>query len=337
MKNYHALAVVIALILPGVTHASMSLAKDRAGNVIAVDPWSYLDEAVMWTSARSSNPAGGKIHGQLKVKYAIEDNNWRHNSFHNGSESATFVQGVMRHDALPGWYLAFSDGRTTNYNGAWDNQTYLSQDQWTQVIVGHEYFYQRLRVGWDVMGGSASQEDRWQARAKFFADLRATDRLSFFGYLYQQIDHRRSGASQNDRDVRAFQIEPGVQYIINNTTGVWFRQAFSSGILERAQWGNIDSKRWTTSAGVWHNWGRLSTTFSGGYGHFKKDNALQDNSEVFQDTRYHFIKLSANYPITTRFTVSGEVTGSDIAQSGNWVTNGDAITTEYKLMLDYNF
>jgi len=49
------------------------------------------------------------------------------------------------------------------------------------------------------------------------------------------------------------------------------------------------------------------------------------------------MKVSANYPLTHRFTVSGEVTGSLIKQSGSWVKNGDAITTEYKLMLDYNF
>lgn len=188
------------------------------------------------------HPAGGRVHGQLKMKYAIEDNNWRNSHFHNGNDSLTFVQGVMRHDALPGWYLAFSEGRTTNYNGTWEDQSYLSQNQWTQLIIGHEYFYKRLRYGWDVMGGSASIEDRWQGRVKFFTDLRVTDNFSFFNYLYQQIDHRRSGGSQNDRDVRSFQIEPGVQYIINNNTGVWFRQQFASAILDRAQWGDIDEK-----------------------------------------------------------------------------------------------
>lgn len=98
------------------------------------------------------NPAGGRVHGQLKMKYAIEDNNWRNSHFHNGNDSLTFVQGVMRHDALPGWYLAFSEGRTTHYNGTWEDQSYLSQNQWTQLIIGHEYFYKRLRYGWDVMG-----------------------------------------------------------------------------------------------------------------------------------------------------------------------------------------
>ncbi|HEY4466838.1 MAG TPA: OmpG porin family protein [Klebsiella sp.] len=337
MIKYYALATLIFATLSGVTNASMSIIKDTSGKVIAVDPWSYLDEDVMWTSTRSSNPSGGKVHGQLKTKYSIEDNNWKNSHYHNGNDSLTLVQGVMRHDALPGWYLAFSEGRTTNYDGTWDNQTYVSQNQWTQLIVGHEYFYQRLRFGWDVMGGSASLDDRWQGRTKIFADLRATDRFSFFSYLYQQIDHRRNGGSQNDRDVRSFEVEPGVQYIINNTTGVWFRNKFSSSTLERAQWGNIDTKDWTASAGVWHNWGKLSTTFSGGYGHYKKDNALEEDTEVFQDTRYRFLKLSANYPLTSRFTLSGEVTGSYIKQTGNWVTNGDGITTEYKLMLDYNF
>lgn len=270
MKNYHALSVIFTLMLPALANASMSIMKDPSGKVIAVDPWSYLDEDVMWTSARSSNPAGGRVHGQLKMKYAIEDNNWRNSHFHNGNDSLTFVQGVMRHDALPGWYLAFSEGRTTNYNGTWEDQSYLSQNQWTQLIIGHEYFYKRLRYGWDVMGGSASIEDRWQGRVKFFTDLRVTDNFSFFNYLYQQIDHRRSGGSQNDRDVRSFQIEPGVQYIINNNTGVWFRQQFASAILDRAQWGDIDEKSWTTSVGVWRNWGKLSTTLSGGYGHYKK-------------------------------------------------------------------
>ncbi|OKN64522.1 hypothetical protein AM422_002519 [Klebsiella pneumoniae] len=291
----------------------------------------------MWTSTRSSNPAGGRVHGQLKMKYAIEDNNWRNSHFHSGNDTLTFVQGVMRHDALPGWYLAFSEGRTTNYNGSWEDQSYLSQNQWTQLIIGHEYFYKRLRYGWDVMGGSASLEDRWQGRVKFFTDLRLTDSFSFFNYLYQQIDHRRSGGSQNDRDVRSFQIEPGVQYIINNDTGVWFRQQFASAILDRAQWGDIDEKSWTTSVGVWRNWGKLSTTLSGGYGHYKKNNAQPEDGEVFQNTRNRYLKISANYPLTSRFTVSGEVTGALLKQDGSWVTNGESITTEYKLMLDYNF
>ncbi len=77
MKNYHALSVIFTLMLPALANASMSIMKDPSGKVIAVDPWSYLDEDVMWTSARSSNPAGGRVHGQLKMKYAIEDNNWR--------------------------------------------------------------------------------------------------------------------------------------------------------------------------------------------------------------------------------------------------------------------
>ncbi|MBT1849396.1 OmpG porin family protein [Enterobacter ludwigii] len=337
MKNYHALSVIFALLFPALANASMSIMKDPSGKVVAVDPWSYLDEEVMWTSARSSNPAGGRVHGQLKMKYAIEDNNWRNSHFHNGNDSLTFVQGVMRHDALPGWYLAFSEGRATNYNGTWEDQSYLSQNQWTQLIIGHEYFYKRLRYGWDVMGGSASIEDRWQGRVKFFTDLRVTDNFSFFNYLYQQIDHRRSGGSQNDRDVRSFQIEPGVQYIIYNTTGVWFRQQFASAVLDRAQWGYIDEKSWTTSVGVWRNWGKLSTTLSGGYGHYKKYNAQPEDGEVFQNTRNRFLKVSANYPLTSRFTVSGEVTGSLIKQDGSWVTHGEAITTEYKLMLDYNF
>ena len=337
MKNHHALTVIFALLFPALANASMSIMKDLSGKVVAVDPWSYLDEDVMWTSARSSNPTGGRVHGQLKMKYAIEDNNWRNSHFHSGKDSLTFVQGVMHHDALPGWYLAFSEGRTTNYNGTWEDQTYLSQNQWTQLIIGHEYFYKRLRYGWDVMGGSSSIEDRWQGRIKLFTDLRVTDSLSFFNYLYQQVDHRRSGGSQNDRDVRSFQIEPGVQYIINNTTGVWFRQQFASAILDRAQWGDIDEKSWSTSFGVWHNWGRLSTTLSGGYGHYKKDNAQPEDGEVFQNTRNRYLKVSANYPLTSRFPVSGEVTGSLIKQSGSWVTNGDAIATDYKVMLDYNF
>ncbi|WP_421205005.1 OmpG porin family protein [Aeromonas sp. 601027] len=336
MKTHHALAVIFSLMLPTLANASMSIIEDLSGKVIAVDPWSYLDESVMWTSARSSNPAGGSVNGQFKIKYAIEDNNWRNSNFHNGNDSLTF-QGVMRNDALPGWYLAFSEGRTTNYNDTWENQTYLSQNQWTQLIVGHEYFYKRLRYGWDVMGGSASIEDRWQARVKFFTDLRITDKFSLFNYLYQQIDHRRNGGSQNDRDVRSFQMEPGAQYIIDNTTGVWLRQKFASSVLDRAQWGDIDDKIWTTSMGIWHNWGKLSTTLSGGYGHHKKNNAIREDGEVFKNIRNRFLKLSANYPLTSRFTVSGEITGSLINQDGSWVTNGDAITTDYKFMLDYNF
>ena len=337
MKKYIASALMTLLLSPGIAAASMSIVKDDNGKVVAVDPWSYLDESVMWTSARSSNPNGGKIHGVLKVKYAITDNNWRHSSQHDGSDTFTFAQGVMRSDALPDWYLAFNSGRKTNYNGSWESQTYISQDQWTQVIIGHESFYKRLRYGWDVLGGSASLDDRWQARLKLFADLQVTDRASIFGYVYRQTDHRRRGGSQNDRDVNSYQFEPGAQYIINDTTGVWFRNLFSSGKLERDQWGNIKNKEWTASAGVWHNWGKLSTTFSGGYGHYSKFNARHDDSEIFQNTRYKFVKLSANYPITNRFTLSGEVTGTDLKQSGSWATNGKAISTEYKMMVDFNF
>lgn len=337
MKKYIISVAITLLLSPGIAAASMSIIKDNAGKVIAVDPWSYIDESVMWTSARSSNPNGGTIHGVLKVKYAIKDNNWRQSHQHDGNDTLTFVQGVMRADALPDWYLAFTSGRKTNYDGSWESQTYISQDQWTQLILGHESFYKQLRYGWDVMGGSVSLDDRWQARVKIFADLQLTERASLFGYAYQQIDHRRSGASQNDRDINSSQFEPGAQYIINDSTGVWFRNLFSSGRLDRDQWGDIKNKEWTTSAGIWHNWDKLSTTFSSGYGHYRKYNASQNSSEVFQNTRYKFIKLSANYPITHRFTLSGEVTGTDLKQNGNWVVNGKSFTTEYKMMVDYNF
>lgn len=66
MNKQHALALIFTLMLPTFSNASMSLMKDLSGKVVAVDPWSYLDEEVMWTSTRSSNPAGGRVHGQLK-------------------------------------------------------------------------------------------------------------------------------------------------------------------------------------------------------------------------------------------------------------------------------
>jgi len=93
------------------------------------------------------------------------------------------------------------------------------------------------------MGGSVSQDDRWQARVKIFADLQLTESASLFGYAYQQIDHRRSGGTQNDRDVNSFQFEPGAQYIINDSTGVWFRNLFSSGWLDCEQWGDTKNKK----------------------------------------------------------------------------------------------
>ena len=49
------------------------------------------------------------------------------------------------------------------------------------------------------------------------------------------------------------------------------------------------------------------------------------------------MKLTANYPITHRFTLSGELTGALIEQQGLWVTNGEAVNTECKVMIDYNF
>lgn len=337
MKKCIACALMSMVLAPNLATASMSVVKDHRGNVIAVDPWSYLDESVMWTSVRSSDPRGGNIHGYLKMKYTVSDNNWRHSAQHDGQDSFTFAQGVLRSDSLPDWYLAFYSGRTTQYRGAWEHQTYLSQDQWTQVIVGQELFYKNLRYGWDVMGGSVSLDDRWQARLKLFADLQMTDSLSLFGYAYQQIDHRRSGGTQNDRDVTSSQFEPGVQYILTNNTGIWLRQFFTSGRLDRDQWGDIDHRAWTTSTGIWHNFGKLSTTFSGGYGHYRKDNAREESDEVYQNSRYKYLRLSANYPITSRFTLSGEVTGSDVKQSGAWVNQGKAIVMDYKMMVDFNF
>lgn len=337
MKIINTFFLVFAITLPSISNASMSLIRNVSGEVISVDPWSYLDEEDMWTVTRSSNPEGGSVHGQFKFKYSIEDNNWRDSGFHSGSDSLTFIQAVMHHDEAPGWYLAFSDNRTTNYNGSWESQNYLSQDQSTQLILGHEYTYQRLRYGWDVMGGSTSLDDRWQTRVKFFTDYRMTDKFSFFNYLYKQLDHRRNGGEQNDRDIDSFKIEPGVQYIVNDDTGIWFRQQFASSTLDRAQWGDIDTKSWSASIGVWKNWGKLSTSLSGGHGHYKKNNAREEDGEIFHETRDRFIKASINYPFARRFSISGEITGSKIEQNGSWVINGNAITTNYKFMLDYNF
>lgn len=119
MKNHHALAVICALMLPILANASMSIMKDLSGKVVAVDPWSYLDEDVMWTSTQSSNRAGGRVHGQLKMKYAIEDNNWRDSQFHNGSDSLTFVQGLCATMLYPAgiWHSLKAEQRTTTVRG----------------------------------------------------------------------------------------------------------------------------------------------------------------------------------------------------------------------------
>ena len=336
MKKSLLLSAMIAMALPTIASASMSVIKDHSGKVVAVDPWSYLDEDVMWTTTRSSNNAGGKVHGQIKMKYAIEDNNWKDSSFNNGSSTFTFAQGVFRHDSLPGWYLGMSNGRTTNYNGTWDNQEFNDLEQWTQLVIGHEAFYEDLRYGVEVMGGSATKDNFWQGRAKLYLDWQIGGGLSFFSYAYSHIDHRRN-ASDNDQDKYSFKVEPGLQYIINNTTGVWVRQQFAGATLDRVEFGDVKEKSTTTSLGIWHNWGKLSTTLSGGFSHYRKFNASYESNEVFQETRERFMKLTANYPITQRFTLSGELTGALIEQQGLWVTNGEAVNTECKVMIDYNF
>lgn len=333
-------ALLAITVLPMTGQAAMDIMRNDEGTVIGVNPWSYLDEEIMWTTAQSSYAHGGKVHGNIKSKFEVTDTNWKNNTTHDGSDNFVLSQAVLRHDSLPSWYLAFYNGRETEYQGSFTSQKYEQQTQRTQLIFGYNHQISRGDVGAELLVGSESLNERWQVRYKLYGTYRLTDRLSMFSYFYQDLQHKRSAGADwvNDTDVTTSEIEPGLQYIITDSTGVWLRSRYSEGKLERKQWGNINDQDWTTSVGVWHNWDNsLTTTLHSGIGHYRKYNARPDDGEVFQNTRYKYVALGANYPISKRFNISGEVKASDDKQSGSWVTSGKAINMSYMLSADFNF
>ncbi|KAA8995606.1 hypothetical protein FJU30_23890 [Affinibrenneria salicis] len=334
------LALIAIALLPAAGHGAMDITRDDNGNVVDVYPWSYQNEEIMWTTTRSSYPHGGKVHGNIKSKLEISDSNWKNSAGHNGANNFVLSQAVLRQDNLPGWYLAFYNARETEYQGGFDNQRYDRQTQRTQLIFGYEHQFARGTLGAEILGGSESLNERWQTRYKLYGTWRIAERLSTFGYLYQDLQHKRSSGADyiNDTDVFTTEIEPGIQYIISDDTGVWLRSRYMEGKMERKQWGNINDQEWTTRIGVWHNWDNgLTTTLHSGIGHYRKYNARKDDGEVFQNTRYKYIALGADYPISKRFNIAGEVKGADEKQAGSWVTNGKAINMYYMLSVDFNF
>ncbi|MBJ7220958.1 MULTISPECIES: OmpG porin family protein [unclassified Brenneria] len=327
-------------LLPAASQAAMDIMRNDNGTVVGVNPWSYLNEDVMWTTTRSSYPHGGKVHGNIKSKLEITDSNWKNSATHNGADNFVLSQAVLRHDSLPPWYLAFYNARETEYQGGFTSQRYERQTQRTQLIFGYEHPFARGSVGAELLGGSESLNERWQVRYKLYGTYRLTDRLAMFGYLYQDLQHKRSAGGEfiNDTDISTSEIEPGIQYIITDSTGVWLRSRYSEATMQRKQWGDINDQDWTTRIGVWHNWDSgLTTTLHSGIGHYRKYNANKTDGEVFQNTRYKYAALGATYPVSKRFTVAGEVKASDDKQGGSWVTNGKAINMSYMLSADFNF
>lgn len=336
------LFLFLVLSFPIASMASMNVIRENSGKVISVNPWSYLDEEVMWASVYSSNPDGGKINGYIKAKYATEFS-YIKNHTHHVNDNITFAQGVFRSHDLPGWYLGFSSNRNANYSGPYGRYEYQNSTFNTEVVVGKEFRYDNIRFGAEVMGGyqsSGFSDDQgkigyWNARLKLFTDIQIDDHFSIFGYVYQQFDRKRIRNDENDRDSRSTVIEPGIQYIINNNNGVWIRTHASFARLEREKWGNIKDKDNVTSIGYWNIWDRLQTSISTGIGKYKKYNS--QNSEIFYNRNYNYVQLNATYPITDRFTLYGEVKRMHLNEIGNWSTNSKGNIYNYKAMIDFNF
>lgn len=338
MKRLFLACAFIVGLVPAASQASMSIMENAKGEVIGVDPWSYLDEGTMWTTTRSSYPVGGYVHGQYKMKYTVDTADWRGENFSKSSDTITFGQGVVRFEEFPNWYLAFSHGRKTNYTSYYEDHTYESQNNWTELFLGREFYFKRLRLGADLGLGSASLDNVWMGKGKIYADYRITNKLSVFGYVYQQINLRRNDNSSHDLQMKTLAFEPGIQYIINNDTGVFIRHYFERGSADREIWADGVTRAWLLSGGMWHNFGRLSTTLSAGYGHYRFFEGKADvDREIFKDQWTRYAKITANYPLSTRFTLSGEITGNYVANDGTWLRQGDVLNMEYKLMLDFNF
>lgn len=338
MNKLLALSFCAGLMIPAISNASMSVMENSKGEVIGVDPWSYLDETNMWTTTRSSYPVGGYVHGQYKMKYTVDTADWQGEDFNKSSDTLTLGQAVLRFDEFPNWYLAFSHGRKTNYRDSFNDHSYDSQYNWTEVFVGREFFMKNLRLGGDLSLGSNSFDNVWTGKGKIFADYRLTDKFSVFAYAYKQINLRRNDNNTHDLQMEYTAFEPGIQYIINNDTGVFFRHYFEYGNADREIYTDAIDRAWLAYGGIWHNFGKLSTTLSGGYGHYRLYEGRADvDREIFKDQWTRYAKITANYPITNRFTLSGEITGNYVTHKGTWLHNGESLDMEYKVMLDFNF
>lgn len=322
--------------------ASMNVIRDSADNIISVNPWSYLDEDIMWSAVYSSNPHGEKINGFIKAKYAATLNHIQGQK-HTSNDEITFAQAVFRTQDLPGWYLGITGDRNAKYSSSLGSHKYESNVYNTQMVVGKESRYNNIRVGADVMGGyqsSGFEDDQgkvsiWNGRFKIYTDIQLTDSLSIFGYTYYQMDKRRNRNSENDRNSHSVAVEPGIQYIINNSNGVWIRTNYHHNSLQRNNWGNINDKTNYTTIGYWHIWGNLQTSISAGYGKFDQYN--DSVNEVFYDRHYNTVQLNATYPLNDRFTLYGEIKRMHLNESGSWSTDSKGNIYNYKAMIDFNF
>lgn len=84
-------------------------------------------------------------------------------------------------------------------------------------------------------------------------------------------------------------------------------------------------------------WSDLQTSISFGIGSEDKYNADHNYSEIFYDAHKNYIQIDATYPITDRFTLSGQVKRTHLNQSGAWTEESKGNIYNYSLMIDFNF
>lgn len=292
------------------------------------------DPPVHWNSV-GRNMALGGLHGNVGTSIEIEDKRFSNHSHNSGKFKLATIQALLRHDELPNWYFGYYNAREDNYNGGFTNEQVKGSNTINEIYLGHIFEVWSGNIGTEFLFGSETATKRWKYRFKIWQDLRLTDKWSFGGYAYGEFQPRNEQNGNNDLDQYIFELEPSVNYRIDNNMGLFVRPYFYHNCQKRAQWGDIIEQKKRLTAGLWKNWWPLLTSVYVGVG---KDHIETSNGdEVFFDNKYHYLGATASYPVFGEVRLYGEFKAQFNEESGTWAHEGHSWTPLTIVGVKYDF
>ncbi|MGL4448978.1 MAG: OmpG porin family protein [Shewanella sp.] len=257
----------------------------------------------------------GKFHGSLGSNMEVEHVD-REDGLAEGKIKFTLAQGNFRHDDLQGWDFGFYSGREELYNG---NITHANYNRGVnsihELFVNRTYKMQSGYYGWGTKLAMESADKRTTPEVKIFGGYNITERLTASGYAMYHVEYKR-----NAGEFDYWEMEPGLGYKLNETTGMWLNVRYQEGQWQPKSGNNENEREWFIKPGVWHNWGKLTTSLWGEFGIFDKEK--DGNSDPLWREKYAKYGVSANYPLTTAWNVFGEFSYKSISYDNYDYNNG---------------
>lgn len=264
---------------------------------------SQSDQPVHWNSV-GRNMALGGLHGNIGTSIEIEDKRFSDSSKNSGKFKLATFQAFLRHDELPNWYLGYYNAREDNYNGGFTNEQVKGNNTINEMYVGHIFEVWHGNIGTEFLIGSETATKRWKYRFKIWQDLRLTDKWSFSGYAFGEFQPRNEHSGNDDLDQYNFELEPSINYRIDNNMGLFVRPFYNYNYKERAQFGDVIERKKKLTAGLWKNWSPLLTSVYIGIG--EEHVETSNGNEIFFDIKYHYLGATASYPVFGDVRLYGE-------------------------------